>query len=235
MQILPVKTRALRPPKDSLYPVLDALELKEGDIVLITSKVLAIHQGRCVPIAGTDKAALIRSEAEAVFAHPDYPDLPLTRKEHALVPAAGIDESNGNGYYVLWPRDVTGLLKEFAELLRRKHKLNNLALIATDSSLMPMRAGVIGIAIGFHGLRPLRDYRGTKDLFGRTMRYTQANIPDALAAIAGLHMGEGDECVPIVIVRGMEGVAFTEKDVQDALVMPEEQDLYGPLLKRFKK
>ena len=228
------------PPQDNIYPILDRYlpKLKEGDVVFITSKILAIHQGRCLLISDVkDKDALIVSESDRYIPRSEVPHgyAVLTLKDHTLIPSAGIDESNANGYYILWPTDTQQLLKEICLYLKRKHKIRKLAVIATDSHTTPLRYGVTGISVGFFGLEPLFDYRGKKDIFGRALKMTQTNIVDALSATAVLLMGEGNECTPILIGRGLDFIKFTTKDRYQTMVIDPEEDLYFPLLKVFKK
>src|SRR3989344_791559 len=239
MQFLPVRTRKILPPKDDLYAILNASlpRLREGDILFITSKVLAIHQGRCIRIdKKVDKKALVKREADAFIEDKNaYWDFILTVKDSTLIPSSGIDESNGNGYYILWPKNTNKLLKEIRAHLKKKYKLKKLALVATDSHTVPLRWGVSGISTGFYGLEPLRDRRGAKDVFGRKLEYTQVNIPDALAATAVLLMGEAGERTPIVIRRDMKGIQFTEKPTWHKVTIPPKKDIYAPLLKSLKK
>lgn len=240
MQInfLPIKTRPILPPQDSIYKILDGYlpPLQENDVVVITSKILAIHQGRCVKITGAvDKDRLIRQEAECYIPRRDVPDerVVLTIKENTLIPSAGIDESNANGYYVLWPDKVNGLIKEICLALKQKYNLKNLAVIATDSHTAPLRWGVLGIAIGFCGLEPLCDHRGQPDIFGRPLKMTQRNIVDALAVTAVSFMGESNEQTPMLIIRDWPGIVFTEEDTYHKLIIPRDKDIYKPLLNRF--
>jgi F420-0:gamma-glutamyl ligase len=158
----------------------------------------------------------------------------ITIKNHTLIPTAGIDESNANGYYILWPKKTNALLKEIHEYLIRKFKLKKLGVIATDSHSIPLRRGTIGISIGFYGFYPQYDYRGKPDIFGRKLKYTLTNIVDSVAAICVHLMGEGDEQVPMVIARGVD-VVFTKKSTQRRLLVSIDKDMYYPLLKVFKK
>lgn len=239
MKFIKVKTRALIPPKDNLYGVLDKIKnIKDGDVVAITSKVLAIHQGRCVKIGTVDKNKLIKQEADAYFWPKKYFSLGkfiFTIKDNTLIMSAGIDESNANGYYILWPKDTNKLLKEIWNYIKSKHRIKNLGVIATDSHIVPMRRGVVGIAIGFYGFEPQYNYVGQKDIFGRKLKYTKTNIVDALSAMFVLLMGEGRERIPIVILRGAKFVKFTSKATYRKLIMPPKKDIYSPLLKIFKK
>lgn len=234
--LIPVRTRRILPPKDDFSDVLDHLpRLRERDIVFITSKILAIHQGRCVKIGSADKKRLIKREAEAfVPSRHRYGDFLLTIKDSTLIPSAGIDESNGNGYYILWPRHTQKLLKEIRDRLIKKNRIRKLGVVATDSHTTPLRWGVMGISIGSVGIEPLADYRGKKDIFGRRLKYTQANVVDTLSAIAVLLMGESGERTPIAILRSAPNVQFTNKDTRKNLLIPPKKDIYSPLLGQFR-
>lgn len=246
MQFIPVKTRKFLPPKDNILKELDKRlpKLKEGDVLLIASKILAIHQGRCVKIEAADisrqhtqKHQLVQKEAD--YSLPGYmiggSEIILTIKDYTLIPSAGIDESNGNGYYILWPKNVNLLLKQIVQRYQKKYRIKKLAAVAVDSRTTPLRWGTQGISIGFWGLNPLFDYRGKKDIFNRKLKYTQRNLVDTLADLGALIMGEGGEQIPTVVLRGAKFVKFTKKDLYRSLVIPPKKDLYAPLLKPFLK
>jgi coenzyme F420-0:L-glutamate ligase len=239
MQITPIKTRKLNPPQEDLYKILDQYcpKLKDGNILLITSKILAIHQGQCIlakDIKNKDK--LIKSEADVSIPRKECPGeyAILTIKNNTLIPSAGIDESNANGYYILWPKNPEKEAKKICLYLKKKFSLKKLAVIITDSHTTPLRSGTIGISIGFYGLNPLRDYRGKSDLFGRKLEVSQVNVVDSLASIATLTMGEGKECTPMALIRNAK-VKFTAKETFKDLFIPFKEDIYYPLLKFFKK
>ncbi len=239
MKFIKVKTKILLPPRDNIYRIFNEHlpQLQEGDVVLITSKALGIHQGRCVKIGSVNKQSLIKQEAE-MWAKGNgkvLGDFILTIKNHTIIPSSGIDESNGNGYYVLWPKKVNRLLQGIQEYLRKKYKIKKLGLIATDSHCVPLRRGTLGVAIGFYGFDPVTDYRGKPDLFGRKLKYTRSNLVDPLAAMAVLLMGEGNESVPIVIVRNAEFMKFTNKSTYRKFIFPPEKDIYEPMLSIFRK
>ena len=238
MRFLTIRTRPLLPPRDSIYPILDQYlpSLQEGDIVLITSKIVAIHQGRCLKIEDVpDKDELIKKEADIYIPRQDIPNnsVVLTIKDNTLIPTAGIDASNANGHYILWPKDSNRIAKEICRYLQKKHKIKKLAIIITDSHTEPLRYGVIGVAIGFFGLEPLADHRGQPDIFGRKLKITRSNIVDSLSAMAVLLMGEGAEQTPLVIARGVDLIKFTNRHTYKKLIIPPQEDIYYPLLKRF--
>lgn len=239
MQVTPIKTHKINPPQDDLYKILDqyCLRLKEGSILLITSKILSIHQGQCLASKNIkNKDKLIKEEADIAINRKECPGkyAILTIKNNTLIPSAGIDESNANGYYILWPKSPEKEAKKICKYLKKKFKIKKLAVIITDSHTTPLRSGTIGIAIGFYGLKPLRDYRGKKDLFGRKLKVSQVNIVDSLASIATLAMGEGKESTPLALIQDAK-VEFTAKETFKDLFIPFKEDIYYPLLKHFKK
>lgn len=240
MEFTPIKTRKLLPPKDDLYEVLNESlpSLKEGDVLLITSKVLGVHQGRCVPVASVaNKDELIREEAERYVERDmkaQYPIM-LTIKHHTLIATAGIDESNANGHYILWPKNIQQTAKELWEYVRSIRNITNLGIIITDSHSLPLRWGVLGVAIGYFGFNPTTDLRGKPDIFGRPLTMTRQNIPDAIAAFGVLLMGESSECTPLLLARGIPLIKFTEADTSKDFWVEPQDDMFKPLLDVFKK
>ncbi|MGA2908677.1 MAG: coenzyme F420-0:L-glutamate ligase [Terracidiphilus sp.] len=239
MRFIPVTTRPVLPPKDDIYSVLSESlpRLIEGDVLFITSKVIAIHQGRCIAIdSGVAKSRLVKKEADryALSHLRSWKDLYLTIKGHTLIANAGIDESNANGYYVLWPKRPSPFAKEICNFLKRRYNLEKFAVIVTDSHIVPLRQGTLGISIGFFGMEPTYDYRGTPDIFGRLLKHTKKNIVDALSAMAVLLMGEGDERTPILILRDAKFITFTTKETYRKSVVALKNDLYSPFWRNFK-
>ena len=242
MQFIPIKTRKFLPPKDDIYDLFENYlpRLREGDVLVITSKILGIHEGRCVKIE-TDTPAernkLIMQEADWYVPAEKRKGLHwhLTIKDYTLIADAGIDRSNGRGYYILWPKNTKKLLREIRAFLKKKYQIKKLGLIAIDSHLIPLRAGTVGISTGFFGLKPWKDYRGKPDIFGRRLKYTRANIVDPLAAICALLMGEGNEQSPILLARGLKFVKFTNQDMARDLLYPPHKDIYKPLLKVYQR
>jgi coenzyme F420-0:L-glutamate ligase/coenzyme F420-1:gamma-L-glutamate ligase len=95
---------------------------------------------------------------------------------------------------------------------------------------MPLRAGVVGVALGYAGFKGLRDYRGKKDVFGRKLKITQTDVADSLATAAILAMGEGNERQPLAIVTHAP-VEFTDRVNRKELLIPFKDDMYRPLFK----
>ena len=231
IEFFPIKTRVFIPPKDDLFRGLDEsiADLRERDVLMISSKVLAIHQGRCVRVKDANKLDLIRQEADEIICR--IADPCVTIKEHAFVPNSGVDESNGNGYYILWPKNVGVLLKEIHEFLCKKFGLRELGILSIDSRVLPMRAGTVGISQASFGFVSTNDRVGESDLFGRPLEISQVNVADCLAGMGPLIMGEGGECCPIVRVRGLAGVTFCPN--LGNLEIPKNLDLFGEIFEKI--
>lgn len=237
MQILPVKTRRLTPPQDNL---LDALlpalpPLREKDLLAITSKVVSLDEGHCLPLDAAPKSTLIAAQAD--HALPPHSlaghDFQLTIKHSVLLPSAGIDESNSGGYYTLLPADPFASAQRLWHALREHFGLQDLGILITDSHCVPLRYGTVGISLGHWGFRPLRSYLQTPDLFGRSLQHSRLNLADSLAAAAVLTMGEGNESTPAALLRGVPNLEFTSQNNPADLCIPPREDLYAPLLRAF--
>lgn len=242
MVIKAIKTRKFLPPKDDLWDLLSGIKsLKENSVVAVTSKVVSIGEGRCIAVGDIGKDELIAKEADKYLPRKLVPNewAIYTIKNNLLVASAGIDESNGAGYYILWPQDPEKSAKKIWEFLRKKFNIKNLGVIITDSKITPLRRGVVGMSVSYFGFKPLKDYRGTKDLFGREFLMETSNIPDSLATAAVLEMGEGLECQPLTIITDVPYIEFIQKKYSPknsdfSFEMPEKEDLYHPFLSSVK-
>jgi len=236
MQITGYKTRALVPPKDSLIDAICAtnMRLQSGDILAISSKVVSIHEGRCIPTGKIEKDVLVHQEADWIYRAPSSRwRRVFTIAKGALVGSAGIDESNGKDHYILFPEDPFKSAKKLRKEFQKIFGIQELGLIITDSTSIPMRRGAIGFALAWDGIDPLRDYRGTKDIFGRVIHVEVANLIDSLAAAAVLEMGEGNEQIPVAVIRGSKNISFTNRSrSKDQLLVTPEDDLFAPLIWR---
>ena len=234
MKFTPIKTRRFLPPQDDLYQLLDEFlpPLKEKDILVITSKIVSIHQGKTVKITpSTNRLNLIKKEADRYqLKKPSS----MTIKQNTLTPFAGIDRSNGKGHYILWPHLPHRQAQKIWAYLTHKHQLKNLGIIITDSNCLPLRLGHLGISIGFHGFHPLRSYANKRDIFNRKLKNHNSNLVDALAALSVVYMGEGNEQTPLLIIRNSNLVKFTKKPTHQELSVTKDYDLYTPLLKLLK-
>lgn len=238
MEILPIKLRALKAPQDDLHGAMlrSRLKLKEGDVVAISSKVVSIDEGRTLPVEGTNKDRLVEQEADWFIRIPSGTyRRTFTVAKGAMASSSGIDQSNGNGHYILYPTDPFASAKRLRRWLMKEYGVKKLGVLITDSTSIPLRRGAIGFALAWEGFIPLKDYRKTKDLFGRPFRAEVANIADGLAAAAVVAMGEGNESTPIAIIRGAN-VVFGNRKSKEPLITAPKDDLFAPLLfKNWKK
>ncbi|HEY4509994.1 MAG TPA: coenzyme F420-0:L-glutamate ligase [Candidatus Paceibacterota bacterium] len=241
MKARAIKTHKVTPEKDrDLYAILDRYlpKLREGSVVAITSKVVAICEGRVVKIGTANKDELIKQEAE-YYLPPGENGFYLTIKYGILSASAGIDESNGNGYYILWPKDPQKTANEARKYLARKFGLKKVGVIITDSKITPLRWGVTGSAIVHSGFAPLNNYIGDKDIFGRELKFTKTNIMDGLGAAAVMIIGEGNEQTPLAVIEDVPFVRFqqrnpTRKELAEVRITMMEDDLYRPILTSVK-
>jgi dihydrofolate reductase len=123
-----------------------------------------------------------------------------------------------------------GMARDILEWMREKAGVHDLGVVITDSTCLPLRNGTVGTAIGFAGFTPIRDYRGKKDLFDRTMELSRVNVADGLAATATLTMGEGDESTPIIVIRSTKGIVFTDADHSGDVRINPTEDVFAPVL-----
>jgi len=241
MIVTPIKTRKITSADTDMFKILDTYipSIKENSILAITSKIVAICQGRIVPLQGTDKDDLIEQESQWYLPRKENPyQVSLTITNHTLVATAGIDESNADGHYILWPEDPQTVANEIRKYLREKYNSNNLGIIITDSKTSPLRWGVTALAIAYSGIMPLKDYVGEKDLFGRAFSFEKMSIIDNLASAAAVVMGEGSEQTPMAVIEDVPFVTFcnsnpSEKELKNLQISPDA-DLYAPLLKMVK-
>lgn len=241
MKIFTIKTHKIRPYKENLFEILDKYlkRLNERSVLVITSKIVAICEGRVIEIEKADKKELIKQEAE-YFLPPEENkyNITLTIKNNLLAPTAGIDESNGAGYYILWPKDPQKTANEVRQYLCDRFSLKKVGVVITDSKTTPLRWGTTGVAIAHSGFASLNNYIGKPDIFGRKLKVTKANISDALAVSAVLVMGEGNEQTPLAVIEDIPFVKFqnrnpSKKEIREFHIDMKD-DLYARLLKGVK-
>lgn len=250
MKVTPIKTHKITTRDRSLLAILDKylVAISEGSVVAITSKIVSICEGRVVKIGSVDKQSLrsdeLKDELIAKEAQYFLPrslnkyHVSLTITRNTLVATAGIDESNGNGYYVLWPRDLQKTVNSIRSHLMSRCDLNRIGVIITDSRTSPLRWGVTAFALAYSGFAPLRDYIGKPDVFGKKLEYTKMNMADNLACAAAAVMGEGDEQTPMAVITDLPDVQFTgrnpTKEELSQMTISRDEDLYAPLIKSVK-
>ncbi len=230
---------------DDLFAFFDKhlTNVKEKDIVVVTSKIVALAEERVVKKkTGTkaEKHALVKKEADYFLpAEKSQYNFMLTIKDGTLAVNAGIDESNiGKNHYLLLPKDPYASAEKIWRYLKKRFNLSEVGVVISDSVSMPLRWGVFGSSLAHCGFQAIVDHVGEKDLFGREMQVTKINLPLSIAQAAVFAMGEVDEARPVALVRGVK--AITRVDFQDRpptkdeikkIYVSLEEDLYAPVLK----
>jgi dihydrofolate synthase / folylpolyglutamate synthase len=210
---------------------------QDGDIVVITSKIVAIHEGHTALKSHYTKDDLIPTVADAYMSRETHRyGFALSIIHHALISSAGIDASNGGDYWTLLPKDPFASARAWRQKMCDHFGLHRLGVVITDSHCIPMRRGVVDISIGFWGFNPLKDHRGQPDLFGEPLKVTLGNAVDSLAAATGWMMGQADESTPVVIVRDWPDVVFdATTDYRPGFLIDPDDDVFTDLLQVFKE
>lgn len=228
IELIPVEGIGEVRPGDVLADVIAAAaELRDGDVVVVTQKVVSKAEGRMVEVDPDDpvshKAVV---EAEAVRILRRRGDLIMTETRHGFICAnAGIDLSNvERGWCALLPVDPDRSARRIRDGLRAKTGVE-VGVIVSDTFGRTWRRGVTDVAIGTAGIAGVVDLRGTSDTYGRTLQVTEVCVADEIAAAAELVMGKASG-VPVAIVRGIERTWLRESSVRDEIVRKPAEDLF---------
>jgi coenzyme F420-0:L-glutamate ligase / coenzyme F420-1:gamma-L-glutamate ligase len=196
--------------------------VRDGDILVITSKVVSKAEGRVVTAAREDA---IQAETVRVVARRGPTTIAQTKHGFVLA-AAGVDASNTvPGTVVLLPEDPDESARRLRKALRARLGVT-VGVVVTDTMGRPWRAGQTDTAIGAAGVLPLRDHRGEQDAFGNTLEVTVAAVADEIAAAGDLVKGKALQ-IPVALVRGLSALV-TDADGQGAraLVRPASEDMF---------
>jgi len=224
--------------------------LKEKDIIVISSKIIATAQGRVKNLAEVKNISeqakefsikfdmderiveLILQEASMILGGLPNGHVILAKVNDFLIANAGIDQSNaGPDNVVFLPENINKEVWNYWKELRSKFNIKNLGVIFADSRVQPLRKGTIGIAVATAGFEPIEDLRGHPDLFGRPLEITMRAIADDLTSAAQFLLNENDQQTPIVIIRGAN-VEFTKNPKLTTEMSPEEC-LYMNIFSRY--
>jgi coenzyme F420-0:L-glutamate ligase/coenzyme F420-1:gamma-L-glutamate ligase len=219
------------------------LRLQPGDILVVTQKIVSKAEGRFVDLADLvpspeaqalameiDKdpalVELVLRESSAVVRK--APNVLITRHRLGHVMAnSGIDASNvgseNGGNVLLLPLDPDASAARIADAADARFGFRP-GVVISDSFGRPWRMGTVNVAIGVAAMPAIIDQRGQSDRDGRIMQMTMIAVGDAIAAAAGLAMGEGDEGIPAVVVRGLR--LSGEHQTSRAIVRPFDEDLF---------
>ncbi|MBD3214144.1 MAG: coenzyme F420-0:L-glutamate ligase [Candidatus Lokiarchaeota archaeon] len=223
-------------------------ELREGDIIVISEKVIATAQGRVINLSEIHKIStraielaekydmderiveLISRESDMILGGMRH--VILAQVNDILIANAGIDQSNaGEDKVVLFPKEQKKVVWDYYRKIREKFNIKNLGVIIADSRVQPLRKGTIGIALATAGFEPVEDCIGKPDLFGRPLEITLRAVADDLVSAAQFLLGEADQQTPVVIIRNAN-VEFTENPKMTT-ELPAEQCLYMNIFSKY--
>lgn len=233
MNVTPIRTRIFKENEDLfLFITRYVPRLPEQSILTITSKIVALSEGRTVVVATEkEREDIIRSESQWMMRSKWTW---LTIRDGMAMQSAGIDRSNANGKTILLPRDAFHSAATIRAKLMKFYRVKKLGIVITDSRLLPLRAGIVGVALGYAGFKGVKDYRGTKDIFGRRLKSSRADVADALATAAVLTMGEGKEQRPLACISGAP-VEFRNRTNKGELMIDFRDDAYLALFQNANK
>jgi coenzyme F420-0:L-glutamate ligase / coenzyme F420-1:gamma-L-glutamate ligase len=215
--------------------------LQAGDIAVVAQKIVSKAEGRVVPLSTVKASDFAKRIAKETGKDPQQVEIILrearkiirmkgghliTETLHGFVCAnSGVDQSNvekGGGLVTLLPKDSDASANRIRKSIHQATG-RTVPVIVTDTFGRAWRLGHVNFAIGISGMKPIRDYRGTKDMYQRTLQVTEMAVADELASAAELVMNKADG-VPVAIIRGY--TAPRGHGVVRDLLRPEELDLF---------
>jgi len=245
MEIIPIKTPIIKPSSNLAKTILDAmhdqgLELQDGDIIAIASKAVSTATNRIVNLKEIKPSKEALKLAGKYYLEPEFVELVLmesekiyggvekailTMKNGILTVNAGIDHKNvPEGYASLWPKNP----QLEADKLRRQIEGKTgrkIGILIVDSEVSPLRLGTRGFALAISGFKPIKDYRGKRDIYGKRIVITLHSLADDLAAAAHAVMGESAEQVPVVLIRKAP-IILGENAKSDEMKISRENCVY---------
>ncbi|MGC8939987.1 MAG: coenzyme F420-0:L-glutamate ligase [Candidatus Bathyarchaeia archaeon] len=216
--------------------------VQNGDVIVVTYVVVSRAEGSIVNLNDVTPSIFAKRVAEQYGKDPALVEVVLreaksvvrmdrgiliTESKHGFVCAnSGVDKSNvpGERVVALLPKNPDGSAEHIRKEIKRLTGCD-VAVIISDTHGRPLREGEINVAIGVAGIRPIRDRRGEKDLFGYVLKVKRTAIADELASTAELVIGQSDEGVPAAIIRGYD-YPKSEGSKATELIMPKERDLF---------
>jgi coenzyme F420-0:L-glutamate ligase / coenzyme F420-1:gamma-L-glutamate ligase len=229
MEIRPIEGIGEVSPGDDLVELLVQAkpELQDGDVLVVTQKVVSKAEAQLVPIDPNDpdsKAKIVDSESVRVLRRRG--DLVISETRHGFVCAnAGVDLSNvEEGWAALLPEDPDRSARRLRDGLRGRLDVD-VAVVISDTFGRPWRRGLTDVAIGCAGIRAVVDLRGTPDHTGRELHATEVCVVDELAAAAELVMGKS-RGICAAVVRGVEPAWLGRGEVRAEVVRSAAEDLF---------
>lgn len=223
----------IAPGADLAAVIASALELEEnptladGDVVVVTQKVVSKAEGQLVAIDVDDpeaKVALVEREAVRILRRRG--ELRITETVHGFICAnAGVDLSNVDaGVAALLPVDADRSARRIRAGLQQRTKAD-VGVLISDTFGRPWRRGVTDVALGAAGIAAVIDLRGTPDANGRVLAATEVCVADELCGAAELVMGK-DAGIPVAIIRGVDPRWLRPSSVREEIVRSTAEDLF---------
>ncbi len=219
----------------------DNIKFQNNDLLVISSKYLSISEGRIKKLKDVKPSAESISYSKLFHINPKMMELimresdeifgglygfVLTSTHGIIAPNSGIDKSNiEQDKVVLYPKDPFGSI----ECLRKRFYVDlgiYVYIILSDSRILPMRIGTVGVALACTGFEPINDLRGTTDLFGNVLKFTSQNLADGFASLGVMVMGESDKSTPVILIRGSDLIRSDRKMSQDSMGIESKFDIY---------
>jgi len=203
------------------------VDLVDGDVVVVTQKIVSKSEGAMVRVDPDDPADRLRViESESVRVLRRRGDLVISETRHGFVCAnAGVDLSNvEQGWAALLPEDSDRSARRIRDGLRAATG-REVAVVVSDTFGRPWRKGVVDVAIGCAGLAAVVDLRGTADAMGRSLVATEVCVADEVASAAELVMGKAAS-VPVAVVRGLDPSWLRRGSVAEEILRPPAEDLF---------
>ncbi|MCU4185699.1 coenzyme F420-0:L-glutamate ligase [Acidiferrimicrobium sp. IK] len=229
LSIIPVLGIPEVTPGDRIADLIAASDavLLDGDVVVVTQKVVSKAEGRLAPVDASDPVGhkqLVLDESVRVLRRRG--DLLLTETRHGFICAnAGVDLSNvERGWAALLPLDSDRSARRIRDGLRARTG-REVGVIVSDTFGRTWRRGVTDVAIGTAGVAAVVDLRGSTDALGRELKVTEVCVADEIAAAAELVMGKAT-AVPVAIVRGVDPSWMRDSSVRDEIVRAPAEDLF---------
>lgn len=247
VEIIPIENLPLIEAGDAISELIVAGAEKQGtpimdhDILVVTHKIVSKAEGRIVNLDEVTPSEQAKELAQKTGKEPVFvevvlgetkeivrigPNSLITENARGAVCAnSGVDKSNveDENKVVLLPNDPDLSAQKIRDNVRKLTK-KDICVIISDTNGRPLRMGEINVAIGVAGIKPLRDRRGEKDLFGYILRVKQTAIVDELASAAELVIGQANEGIPVAIIRGYDYQTAENASSRD-LNRPKETDL----------
>ena len=250
LEILGIKEIPLIKKGDSLANLIikamnqSGLDIRDGDILVVAETAIAKSVGNIIKLQDITPSTKAKNLSKKIGKEPELieaiiresneiikigPDFIISETKHGFICAnAGIDESNvKKGLATPIPEDpdksANNIMNNVESVTGRK-----IAVIISDTQGRAFREGAVGVAIGIAGMEPLWDRSGETDLYDRELKTTTIAVADELASAASIVMGQANEGIPVVLIRGVEYLQHLKNEYANIkqLIRPKENDVF---------